>query len=447
MKYLIDADLLLEALLNRLHFSEEAKNLWEFLEKEEEPRGYVTAIGQDKILSICAKLVEADDYDDVAYSLESIASSCPVDVEVIQHARSLKLKDFESAVEAACVEACDLDGVVTQSPENFEGGELQVLSVKEFLLQQSSPSTLELSPVEYFTAHNEIENSNEMVSDDSIGKSQPSGRSAGTLEADNSRSHEKKIDERVYLSHRDFVYESLHSYQLSPIYSAEDIIKMVYERSDETIDISTLDEVHHAWFKTTCLSLLDELSRSHSHKNQFNDAIEKLFERQNPEARSLWASIERMLWQYRLRGAYDVKDVVIEAYAIGVKQIEKGSIIENPLPWMRGTCFNVVRDLRRKQDKAENPKLDSEGCTMGDEAWVEMLLLEDLAVMHLALQELSSEEQALLSAKYIEGRSWQQISDELNCSEENCLNANTVRQRGYRALQKLKQAYEDIREG
>jgi RNA polymerase sigma factor (sigma-70 family) len=139
--------------------------------------------------------------------------------------------------------------------------------------------------------------------------------------------------------------------------------------------------------------------------------------------------------------------VVIEAYSIGIKQIKSGNVIEKPLPWMRGTCFNVVRDLRRKQDKAENPRLDGESYIAHDEAWVKMILLEDIAVMHLALQELSSEEQELLSAKYIEGKSWQQISDELNCSEENCLNANAVRQRGNRAFQKLKQAYEDISEG
>lgn len=246
---------------------------------------------------------------------------------------------------------------------------------------------------------------------------------------------------------KDFVCENLKVYNLSGIYSAEDIITMVCERSDGTIDINTLEEVRFAWFKTACLSLLESLSNSHSCKTQFNAVTEQLFEQNNSEARFLWASVERMLWQYRLRGAYEVKDVVIEAYAIGIEQINKGGIIAKPLPWIRSTCFNIIRELRRKQDKAENPKIDSEGCTPGDEGWAEMLLLEDMAVIRLALRELSSEEQALLWAKYIEGQSWQQISDELNCSEENCLNANAVRQRGHRALQKLKQAYEDIREG
>lgn len=137
---------------------------------------------------------------------------------------------------------------------------------------------------------------------------------------------------------------------------------------------------------------------------------------------------------------------MIEAYSIGIRQIEEGSIIEKPLPWLRGACFNIIRELRRKQDKAENPKLDSEGCTPSDEAWSHLILTEDIKVIRLALQELSPEEQALLRAKYIEEQSWQQISKTLPRSEERRLSANATRQRGHRALQKLRQAYEDIRE-
>lgn len=244
-----------------------------------------------------------------------------------------------------------------------------------------------------------------------------------------------------------FVCENLEVYDLSGIYSPEDIITRVYERSDGTIDINTPDEVHFAWFKTNCLVVLEELHKQYAHKKQFNAEIARLFKQQNAESRSLWASVERMLWQFRLRGAYQVKDIMIEAYAIGIQQIEAGGEIRNPLAWMRGTCFNVIRKLRRKQNKAERPKIDQEGCTPGDEAWAEMLLLEDMAVIRLALQELSAEEQALLWAKYVEEQSWQQICDDLNGSEETCLNANAVRQRGHRALQKLRQAYEDIREG
>lgn len=248
------------------------------------------------------------------------------------------------------------------------------------------------------------------------------------------------------LPHQRFVYRSLKKYKLRGIYTAEDIITRIYARSDGTIDLNTLDEVHFAWFKTACLELLEELSQQYENKHKFSTAVQKLFEQQNPETRSLWASVERMLWQFRLRGTYEVRDVMSEAYAVGIRQIEEGAIIEKPLPWLRGTCFNIIRDLRRQQDKAENPKLDSEGCTPSDEAWSHLVLTEDIKVIRLALQELSLEEQALLRAKYIEDQSWQQISETLPDSEERRLSANATRQRGHRALKKLRQAYEDIRE-
>lgn len=243
-----------------------------------------------------------------------------------------------------------------------------------------------------------------------------------------------------------FVRNSLKVYSLSGIHSVEAIITKVYARNDGTININTIDELHFAWFKTTCLELLEELSQQHERKIQFDAATSELFDKKNPAARSLWLSVERMLWQYRLRGTYNVQAIIIEAYPIAIRQIEAGIIIEKPLPWMRGTCFNVIRELRRKQNKAENPKLDSEGFTPGDEALSHLIVDEDIKAIRLALQQLSSEERALLQAKYIENQSWQKISETLLNSEELCLNANAARQRGHRALQRLRQAYDDIRE-
>jgi RNA polymerase sigma factor (sigma-70 family) len=466
MKYLIDADLLLDALLNRLHISEEAHKLWEFLE-EGATRGYITALGQDKILSICETLVESDAYDDVAYSIESIASACPVDAEVLQHARLLKLKDFESAVEVACIEDCGLDGVVTQSPENFEGERVRILSVEEFILLQqqsaekealitkatsiaaSGPRNLEIPPEKLFEVHSDLQhNTKDLIADDSIEKPQSSYRSVSTLETSSSGLYEGAINSEAVTSSsiQRFVRSSLAKYSvLNGIFEIEDIVKRTYARSDGSIDLNTIDEVHVAWFKTTCIAVLEELNQLHERKCQFNAAIEELFDKSNPEARSLWASVQRMLWQYRLRGTYDVQDVFMEVYPIAIEKIEKGLVIENPLAYIRGVSFNVIRELRRKQDKAEKPKLDSTNLTPGDEVFSEIMQTEDIKAMQLAWQKLTAQEQSLLQAKYLNGQTWQQIADSLS-SEEERLDANTVRQRGYRAGRRLRELYEAIRE-
>lgn len=244
-----------------------------------------------------------------------------------------------------------------------------------------------------------------------------------------------------------FVCGLLSSYaDLCNLYNAEEIVTKTYARSDGSIDLNTFDEVHFAWFKTTCIMLLEELNQQYERKCQLNSAVEKLFEKGNPEADSLWAFIERLLWQYRLRDAYDVKDVLIEAYAIAVKRIEQGLVIQNYLGWLRGTCHNTVRKLRRKQDKADRPKLDPTNQTLGDEVVSRIMCSEDFKAVRLAWQKLSSEEQELVGAKYIQGKSWQQIAEALSQEQECRLDENTVRQRGYRAVQKLKKLYREIRE-
>lgn len=252
----------------------------------------------------------------------------------------------------------------------------------------------------------------------------------------------------LHVSIQRFVRSSLAKYDaLSGAFDVKDIVKRTYARNDGSIDLDTVDKVHVAWFKTTCIAVLEELSQRHERKCQFNEALQELFDRSNPEARSLWLSVERMLWQYRLRGTYDVRDVFVEAYPIIIEKIEAGLVIENPLAYVRGVSINVVRELRRKQDKAERPKLDPTSLTSGDEAFSEIMQAEDIKAVQLAWQKLTAQEQYLLRAKYlVDGQTWKQIAESLSSEEESSLDANSVRQRGYRAVQRLRELYEAIRE-
>lgn len=505
MAYLIDTDLLLEALLNRANFSERARSLWKSLQ-EGVIRGYITTTGQDKILSICAILAEAEAYDDVALGVEHIASTCPVDKTILQSARLLKLKDFESAIEVACVEAWELDGVVTQSPENFKGIEIPVLSVEEFLLLQQQNEEIEdkqfleeslnnlannfiqeehsyspsVSAPEYSEA-NSLESSMqpyvEVFLQTQIGtesresteiRSTPNGKVETSTKDGNPSSsiqnREEEIQQSVFHNSSTvelkksvtmltspeklnalwfFIHDSLESFNLVGMYTAEEIFTKLCAHSDGSIDFNTSDEVHFAWFKTKCLALLMQLSQQQENKQRFNVALEILFTDQTEEARALWTFVEHKLWQFRLRGTYEDKDVLIEAYSVAMKRIAAGEMIEKPFPWLRTTCFNIVRELRRKQDRIEQPKLDPTDLTPSNEVISEMIFSEDVKAIRLGWQKLTPKEQDLLREKYIKGRSWQQIVESLSGQRTD---ANTIRQKGHRARQRLKQFYEEIRD-
>jgi RNA polymerase sigma factor (sigma-70 family) len=186
----------------------------------------------------------------------------------------------------------------------------------------------------------------------------------------------------------------------------------------------------------------DPKNRAENRK-QFDKAIQALFDGNNPESLTFCASITRMLQQYRLSGTVDANEIISEAYARSVIKIEEGISIQVPLAWLRRTCLNVIRDFKRKQIRIDNPKRDGELYLLGDMAIEKMLLSEDLKAIRLAFEEMSKEDRNILQARIFQGLSWQEISNKI---ETYPIKPQTARQRGSRALVKLRQHYELIRD-
>ncbi|MBD3886259.1 sigma-70 family RNA polymerase sigma factor [Phormidium tenue FACHB-886] len=245
---------------------------------------------------------------------------------------------------------------------------------------------------------------------------------------------------------KSFVCNCLENHSLTGVYEAEDIILKACNQSIEgEVTPNTVVEIQSAWLKTTCLEIIAQLSRQYANKRNFDVAIQALFDNKNPETQSFWANVARTLRQFRLSGTYEVKEIISEAYNIGIHKIESGTLIEKPVAWMRVTCLNVIREFNRKQKKADNPKLDGEGLTPADEVLSKLILHEDIKALRLALQKLSPDEQTLLHARFILNHSWQEIGESLSSSTAHKLNAGAARQRGFRALQKLRQCYDEVR--
>jgi RNA polymerase sigma factor (sigma-70 family) len=185
--------------------------------------------------------------------------------------------------------------------------------------------------------------------------------------------------------------------------------------------------------------------KKQKNRKHFDHAVQALFDSNNPESITFCASITRMLRQYRLSGTYDAKEIISEAYARGIIKIEQGVFIQVPLAWLRRTCLNVTRDFKRKQIKIDKPKLDGEAYSLGGVAIEKIMLNEDLKAIRLALEKLSVEDQNILQARIFQGLSWQEIGDSLLSANALPVKPGTARQRGSRALVKLRQHYERIR--
>jgi DNA-directed RNA polymerase specialized sigma24 family protein len=179
---------------------------------------------------------------------------------------------------------------------------------------------------------------------------------------------------------------------------------------------------------------------------QFDQAVRSLFfDAQNPNSHALFAFVEGRLRQFRLSQAYEVRDILIEAYTRGVKQIESGRPIGLPLAWLRRTCLNIICEFHRKQKESPSPLFDdlpSEQC--GNTISL-LLVQEDLAVMRWAFKQLDAESQFLLHQRIVQGQSWHEVSEALVVAGGAELSEGALRQRGFKALKKLRQLYEDVR--
>lgn len=142
-KILFDADLMLDALMNRTEFAEDIKALLE--NSHHSIRLYLTDVGLQKISAYTSCLRNRYISEVVAEWLQEQIQICAIDQGLVQKSRYLSLKDFESAIELACLSHYQLDAIVTNHPESFIASSYQfcVWSFSELWLRIDLESQLQ----------------------------------------------------------------------------------------------------------------------------------------------------------------------------------------------------------------------------------------------------------------------------------------------------------------
>lgn len=180
-------------------------------------------------------------------------------------------------------------------------------------------------------------------------------------------------------------------------------------------------------------------------------ALEEILGRGNPYSYSVLTTIERMLRQFRLSTRVDACDVLIEAYLRGKKQTQAGVRIENPHAWLKGTCFHIIRERKRKlKDHPTDPQIldclvesSMEDCDVDRQA-----IADDIDSLHKAMKQLRREEPEganLLYLRLAEGLSWREIRDRLVDEQgETTPSEVTLRQRASRAKKVLRQIFHSV---
>ncbi|MBD2095324.1 PIN domain-containing protein [Trichocoleus sp. FACHB-591] len=134
MRVLIDTNILLDFLLQREPFFQNADLLFQAVDSGHVV-GYVTATTLTDIFYIARRHTSSLEQARQAI-LETLTSMviCPVNRAVLESAFAFDLTDFEDAVQIACAIAQGLDAVVSRDTD-FSNTLISVLTVEEILLQ------------------------------------------------------------------------------------------------------------------------------------------------------------------------------------------------------------------------------------------------------------------------------------------------------------------------
>ncbi|NEQ67722.1 MAG: PIN domain-containing protein [Symploca sp. SIO2D2] len=280
MQILVDADMVLEALLNRSGFVGDSEDLLDILQTQH-IQGYISELGLEKIYSVVSKLKNPEVAEEVVSEIRAIMLFCSVNSKLLQQARLLNIRDFESAVEVACTTAMNIGAIVTQDPQNFVGADLPVLSLGNLLKRQylerswnknTSPILLVGDLLEIQRLEELLEKSSEFFgnilyqSNEELNQSNFLTRTSEYSNEYARKNFDLEVSEILGQKNPEarnalnFIQIHLHHFHLYN-YSSLDILNEAYLRGVNSIEQGKQIKLPLAWLKCTALHIIREISR------------------------------------------------------------------------------------------------------------------------------------------------------------------------------------------
>ena len=132
IEVMVDADLILEAFINRESFVSDPEEAFELLQSHG-IQGYILELGLEKIRLIISTLASDRIAEEFISVIGESIKVCPVNTSLIQQARSFNIIDFESALEVTYAIHNKFGAILTHCTEMFEGEIFPKLTVNDLL--------------------------------------------------------------------------------------------------------------------------------------------------------------------------------------------------------------------------------------------------------------------------------------------------------------------------
>lgn len=151
--------------------------------------------------------------------------------------------------------------------------------------------------------------------------------------------------------------------------------------------------------------------------------------------------IQSRLHQYKLEGQYNPDDIINEVFLRWHKAVEEGKQVPVLAGWMRVTAHNIIRELKRKNERADlyEPSVLAELVPDTQKAADN----EQHQFVRQALQLLSPEKRELLEFRFFQNLSWDDITN-IYATRGQKTTAQTLRKRKQRAMDELRKVYLNI---
>lgn len=133
MKVFLDINIVLDFLLKRSPFDDEAIDIFKLLYKKEID-GYLSAASYIQISYFLQKFVGKPAAKDILRDLSRLLTTVSVDNRVIEEALDSDIKDFEDAFQfASSLSIPGLHCIITRDKKDFKSKQVLIQSPKEFL--------------------------------------------------------------------------------------------------------------------------------------------------------------------------------------------------------------------------------------------------------------------------------------------------------------------------
>ena len=132
MVLLIDANIILDVLLNRPDYVKDSAMIWKLCETEQ-MKGYVSTLTVANLVYIMRKQLDPEKIEDVFHKLNLIFEFADFSVSDLTHAADLNWKDFEDAVQSVTAERIHADYIITRYVRDFSKSRVMAFTPPELL--------------------------------------------------------------------------------------------------------------------------------------------------------------------------------------------------------------------------------------------------------------------------------------------------------------------------